>query len=384
MITATWLSEPLAASFWEVQRFFLARTLDFEAMKDALVIIISILAVIASLSLYFHIRNRNRPYIPQDWITDPKAIRALIQNALDQRVKFELQFASPDGTRRPALRCSGIELLQSGLLLEATGLTALSDRWVDRTLDCFFLLVHKEQNTFHAFTTSVDKIQVTGTVCFIRLRLPVRIESRQKRSYLRIVPPDEYLLSSAIWRGPDMPEETVRDTLAGWTKPSLVLLPATRTDFTIKDISSGGMRVHLPRRALPAEMPHINASNQMMLMLDLWDPDKMQRLRFWLLCRVQNPVLDFETKGMDLGLQFLAWAKPQETESGGSLVWLRLASSGEVEPLGNWIMRRHLEFFRETEQSASAQQKDGGLLSLHSSGEMGIKTEKRHDGKLEL
>ena len=57
-----------------------------------------------------------------------------------------------------------------------------------------------------------------------------------------------------------------------------------------------------------------------------------------------------KTKGMDIGAQFLAWAKP--AESGGSnLVWLKLASSGEVEPLGNWIMRRHLEFFRESEQS---------------------------------
>jgi hypothetical protein len=27
--------------------------------------------------------------------------------------------------------------------------------------------------------------------------------------------------------------------------------------------------------------------------------------------------------------------------------WLRLPSSNEVEPIGNWIMRRHLEIFRD-------------------------------------
>ncbi len=351
---------PLSASFWEVQRFFLDRNFDLAAMKDALIILGSIVALLLLLILYFGIRNRNRPYVPQDWIVDFKEIRAVIQEGLDQRVKFELQFASQDGSRRPALRCAGVEIQNKILVLEATGLTSLSSRWAGRTVDCFFLLAGKEQNMFHAFTTTVDSIHVVKTLCFIRLLLPQKIESRQKRSYLRIIPPDEYLLGAAIWRGSDLPEEGARDTLAVWPRPSLVLLPATRVDFSVRDISSGGMRVHLPRQALAEEMPHINASNQVMLMLDLWDPDKMQRQRFWLLCRVQNPVLDFETRGMDLGLQFLAWAKPQETESGSSLVWLRLASSGEVEPLGNWIMRRHLDFFRETEQAAFLPRVDRG------------------------
>ncbi len=351
---------PLAASIWEVKRFFLERNMDIASMKEAIIVLGAIVVLLCLLIAYFSFRNRHRPYVPQDWIIEPKEIQAVIQNALDQRAKFELQFASHDGSRRPALRCSGVDIQNKLLVVEATGLTSLSDRWAGKTVDCFFMVLGRENNIFHAFTTTISSIQVVKNLCFIRLHMPQRIESRQKRSYLRIIPPDEYLLGSAIWRGPDLPEETQRDSLAVWSKPSMVLLPGTRTDFSVRDISSGGMRVHLPRQALAEEMPHISVSNQLMLMLDLWDPDKMQRLRFWLLCRVQSPVLDFETRGMDIGLQFLAWAKPQETDSGSSLVWLRLASSGEVEPLGNWIMRRHLEFFRETEQAATAAAKDRG------------------------
>jgi hypothetical protein len=86
-------------------------------------------------------------------------------------------------------------------------------------------------------------------------------------------------------------------------------------------------------------------------MLDLWNPDKAQWLRFWVYCLMQSPVLDFETKGMDLGAQFMVWAKPAKNGD-SALLWLKLASSGEVKPLGNWIMRRHLEYFREREQNA--------------------------------
>lgn len=342
---------PDAASFWEVQRAFLERTLDMEAVREALVPVGAIVGAILLIMLVRYLRPK-KPYVPQDWVLDADQIRNIITLSLNQRTKFELQFATEGEARRPALRCSGVDIEEDTLVLEASGLVTLSNRWEGKPADCFFMIRQREGYTFYAFTSVITHVHVVNELCLIKIKLPERLEARQKRLYLRITPPEEYMLGAALWRGPDLPDDSVRGDLALWPKPSRILLPGVREEFAIRDISSGGLKLHLPRHIVAEEIDLIHVSTQFMVMLDLWDPDKAQRLRFWTLCRMQSPVLDFETKGMDLGAQFLAWARPAEAGS-SSLLWLKLASSGEVEPIGNWIMRRHLEFFRETEQASS-------------------------------
>ena len=338
-----------ASRLGEIQRHFLGRAFDAEGSREILLAVGGIAAIIGLIMLTIHFWPK-KPYIPQDWITEAKAIRSLLTQALDRRTKFELQFASEGTTRRPALRCAGIALEGNELVLEASGLTTISERWAGRSIDCFFMLAEREGSHFHAFSAIISRINVARDMCFIRLKLPERVETRQKRSYLRIAPPAEYLLGAAIWRGLDIPEDEIRSNISLWAKPSLTLLPASREDFNVRDLSSGGLRLYLPRNMLSEEMEHIHVSTQFMLMLDLWDPDKNVRARYWMLCRMQSPTLDFETKGMDIGAQFLAWARPKEPGS-SELLWLRLGPTGEVEPLGNWIMRRHLEYFRDAEQA---------------------------------
>jgi len=346
---------PGAASFLEFQRHFLERTLNLQAYREIIIGVSAVVCLILLIMLVIHFRPR-KPYVPQDWVVDPEQIYELLTLAMSQRSKMELHFAVEGESRRPALRCAGVKIEKGLLQLEASGLATLSQQWTGRSVDCFFMLHKKSNYIFYAFSTTIADIKVEADYCLIKVALPERLESRQKRSYLRITPPEEYMLGAAVWRGPEMPEETNRNDLALWPKPSRLWVPGTREEFSIRDISSGGLKLHLPRHILPEEMDFIHVSTQFIVMLDLWEPDKATRLRFWLLCRMQSPVLDFETKGMDIGAQFLAWAKAAENGS-SALTWLKLASSGEVEPLGNWIMRRHLEFFRESEQSAAFAQR---------------------------
>ncbi|CAK7049569.1 MAG: hypothetical protein DELT_00980 [Desulfovibrio sp.] len=358
----TFILSPETSSFWEVQRSFLEGKFDFQTLQEGLLLVGIIVGVLVAVMLVLHLRPK-KAYVPQDWILEPDQIKSTLSIALSQRAKFELQFTHDESVRRPALRCSAYELDSRGVTLEASGLTALSRRWIGKRVDCFFMLRRREHLLFYAFSSTIVDLSTSNNICFIKVGIPEQIEARQKRSYLRIVPPDEFMLGAAVWRGLDMPKDVERADLALWPKPSFIWLPGTREDFTIRDISSGGMRLHLPRHTLAEETDLIHISTQFVVMLDLWDPDKAQRLRFWVLCRMQSPVLDFETKGMDLGAQFLAWAKPARNGD-SALLWLKLASSGEVEPLGNWIMRRHLEFFRENEQNAvitarDAAQEDG-------------------------
>lgn len=345
----SFIPAPGFATFLDFQRHFLERTLNLEAYRGVIIGVSIVVGILVLATLVIHFWPK-KPYVPRDWVVGQEEIRAILTTAFNQRAKIELHFALEGETRRPALRCSGVAVEKNSTLLEASGMTVLSPRWQGRRVDCFFMLRRQESYSFFAFTTTITEIDTHSDLSVIRLTLPERLESRQKRSYLRITPPEEYMLGAAVWRGPDMPEQPAWNDLSLWAKPSRLWLPGTREDFTLRDISSGGLKLHLPRHILAEEMDFAHVSTQFIVMLDLWEPDKANRLRFWLLCRMQSPVLDFETKGMDLGAQFLAWAKPADHGS-SALVWLKLASSGEVEPLGNWIMRRHLEFFRESEQS---------------------------------
>ena len=342
---------PGAASLWEVQRAFFERTFNMHSLQDVLICIGAVAGVISLIVLFLYLRPK-KAYVPQDWILDRAQIQNIIALALNQRAKFELQFSLANESRRPALHCSGVDIEGDTIVLEATGLVTLSSRWEGKPMDCFFMVRQRGSYLFYAFSSKVTRVRVADDICQVRITLPERLEARQKRLYLRITPPEEYMLGAAIWRGPDLPDDSVRNDLALWPKPSRILLPGVREEFSIRDISSGGLKLHLPRHVVVEEMDLIHISTQFMVMLDLWDPDKAQRFRFWMLCRMQSPVLDFESKGMDLGAQFLAWAKPAESGN-SSLLWLKLAASGEVEPIGNWIMRRHLEFFREAEQASS-------------------------------
>lgn len=344
-----------AATLGEIQRYFLERTFDASLVMDWLIGFGVVIFTLVGVILFLAIRSRRRVYVPQDWVLDPREIREVMLLALDQRAKFEVQFKALQGGRRPALRCSGVRLEGLFLTLEVSGLQSLSSRWAGKEAECFFQVMGEDRVMYHAFATRVKDVYTQQDRCYLRLNIPDRLESRQKRSYLRIVPPEEYLLGSAAWRGLDLPDDDIRDDLQVWPKPSMVFLPNVSAQFAVTDVSAGGVRIHIPRAQLVGENRNINISDRLIFMLDLWDPDKAQRMRFWMLCRVQTPVLDFETRGMDVGLQFLAWAKPRDGVESGQLEWLRLSNSGEIEPLGNWIMRRHLELFRESEH-------DSGLM----------------------
>ncbi len=260
----SFISAPEYASFWEIQRHFLERTLNMEAAREVLVVVGAVVGLLLAIFLFLHFRPK-KPYIPQDWITDPLQVRNTLGVALSQRAKVELQFAAEGLTRRPALRCSLQDIGSDDLLVEASGLSSFSSRWEGRAVDCFFMLRKQESFSFYAFATTIKRVNVTESSCRIWLSFPEKIESRQKRSYLRITPPDEYMLGAAFWRGADMPEGSDRNDLALWNKPSRLWIPGMREDFSIRDISSGACgcicRVTLWPRKWISSMSATNSSS---------------------------------------------------------------------------------------------------------------------------
>lgn len=336
----------------DIQESFYSRSFDLKAVEPWLWGVGITVLVLAFFLVIKAIKARRIRYFPHGSITDPKMIQRIIRQAFDQRRPFEVQVQTLTGHRRPILRCSPEVAGTNSMTVEINGLQSLSDKWLGRAVAVFFRIHFNGEYTYYTFASRIDGIHLPQPgVCHITLPFPTSLENRQKRSFLRMAPPQEFLMGAALWHGDRVPSPERLTEIAQWPRPTILLIPGRMTQFSILDLSAGGIRLAIPNKVIRAQDLRFTAADEFIVMLDLFDPDQSKRLRFWMQCRAQNIWIEHNSRDAQLGLQFQAWARPREgadmKDNGAKVEWLRLSHSNEVEPVGNWIMRRHLELFRE-------------------------------------
>ena len=337
----------------EIQQSFFSRSFEPDAISHWLWGVAAIVALcLIGILIRSYLARRVR-YNPFGTVTDERMIRNILRAAFDQRRPFEVQVQTESSQRRPTLRCSPEYLGQMSFTVEVSGLKSLSEKWLHRSVTVFFRIQVNKDFTYHTFSSSIEGIHHPRQgVCHITLRQPETLENRQKRSFLRITPSPEFFLGSALWYAETMPQPAVMADISTWPRPKLLYIPNRMEQFKILDISAGGARLSVPRATVRAYQLQFNSAEQLLLMLDLLDPDQTKRLRYWMLCRIQNVWIEHASRDVHIGMQFLSWGRPKESavprQKSLGVEWLRLSSSNEVEPVGNWIMRRHLELFRES------------------------------------
>jgi len=339
----------------DIQDGFLTRSFDFAAISGWLWGLCIVTFVLLVVMLFRAIRAHRIRYNPFGSVTDPRIIRAVLRNAFDQRRPFEIQFHTGTEGCRPTLRCVPEYLGRDSFTLEISWLKTLSNKWLGRPAIVFFRVHIGQEYTYYTLASHLEGIHAPRQgICHLTLPIPSFLENRQKRSFLRITPPKEFLLGAAIWYEEAMPKDEQLQEITTWPRPKLLLLPDRVEQFQLLDISAGGARINIPSTVVRMLNLHFSAAENLILMLDLFDLEQNKRLRFWMQCRVQNAWLEHTSHNMHIGVQFLSWARPKDVAenspkgNAASIEWLRLSSANEVEALGNWIMRRHLEIFRET------------------------------------
>ena len=347
-LAATFAASPAAqaaSNFTEVKESFFSSGTDQTTIMRLLFFAGILLLLFCILSVIRHIYNRREPFIPTGWITSAKVLQGLIDSAFRQRSSFDMQFADIKGQRRPTLRCSMRYQEKDRIGLEAQGVQKAARRWTGRKVTCYFKISIKEQPVYYTFTVPIADVEIRpmGTT-IIWLDMPDKLQNRQKRAFLRITPPEEYMLGAALWHGRKMPTVEMLNDMQQWDKPNMALLPGKLRQFEIADISAGGLRLTVPRKEQMATGTEFNVSDRLILLVDFLDPESNRRIRFWLLCRVQNMANEYNLRNLEIGVRFQAWAQPGE--GGSSIEWFKLTKENEVAPLGNWIIRRHLELFR--------------------------------------
>jgi len=178
------------------------------------------------------------------------------------------------------------------------------------------------------------------------VRLPEVLEQRQKRAFLRVEPPEQYVLGMALWAEPLDTTGSMKMNIKDWGKPALVFIPNKTSDIELVNISAGGARLKVRRERAKKCGLTFTIAERFMLLLDLWEPELGKRDRYWLLCRTQTPFIDFETRDVDLGVQFIGYARNRENST-HELVWQPMKAGEGIEVIGNWAMKRHLELYRE-------------------------------------
>lgn len=118
--------------------------------------------------------------------------------------------------------------------------------------------------------------------------------------------------------------------------------------MALLNLSGGGLRLLVPRATARSATARGMAGHRGRLaaLLELYDPQHDRSQGFWLQCRIQNRFVAFETRDVELGLQVLARGGARDTAP-HMADWKPLSDEGEVEPLGNWVIRRHLELYRK-------------------------------------
>lgn len=335
--------------FTEIGRSFGATS--FSSEKSLIVIaalcgiIVVLLGVIAVMS---YLKRKHGGYVPAGWVMRPADITNQLQQAINTRRKVELQFHTP-GMRRHSTMCSAIALEHGTLLIECSGLSKLSPKWIGRHVECFFSIEENNRLTFYTFISTIAGIRMEGeNICMMNIRMPEVLEQRQKRSFLRIEPPEQYVLGMALWAEKLDSSGSIPLDIKAWDKPELVYIPNKTAELELVNISAGGARIKIRREVAKKCNLTFTIAERFMLLLDLWEPELGKRDRYWLLCRTQTPFIDFETRNVDLGVQFIGLAKNKENST-HTLVWIPFKKEDGIEVIGNWAMKRHLEMYREKE-----------------------------------
>ncbi|WP_027192902.1 PilZ domain-containing protein [Megalodesulfovibrio gigas] len=346
---------PLAASFDRnfletVQNSFFT---SLDRFIEALPFFLGVLGVVAILAvgvgLFNFIRRRLRGRAaPVGLIIRPQEIRTVLDRAIQERSRLDLRFLPADSSRK-TMPCALLDMTATALTLDPPSFVEVRPDWMGRQVECFFRhLTPKGHILFYTFESTVLGVNSRGNrTAQLDLALPAVMRLEQKRSFLRIDPPSQYFLGLALWLDSLDAGVFPPPNIKTWGRPALVFAPdKSRSPVMISNISASGLRLSIRHEAARQARLAPQLGGRMLILLDLYEPETERKKRFWLRCRLQNIHEDFSTRDLEIGLQIIAFGRPMLDEVPYELAWHAVGEDG-VESLAVWVMRRHLELYRE-------------------------------------
>lgn len=334
---------PLRSTFLgEVARNFSERETNTDGMVLLLLCLGAVLLLIFAVFLITRQLARRQAMPPIDLVVAPTAVQGLLRRAMDERGRFEIQF-SAGGTRRRSTYCTCVAVDEQSLTIECSNLTFIAPTWVGRSIEGYFRLGDKRGHVFFQFHATIRAVRKPSDVYLLDITLPAELTRTQKRAFLRVVPPPDLLLGMAVWH---LGQQTTSPPASAYDAgpPQMVYSPARHGGLKLVNLSGGGARLTFQSAPGTPARIHPAKGDRLLLLLVLHMPEDDTRTNIWMHCRVQNVFAMPDTRDVEAGVLFLAWHQAQQLSP--TFNWTAAGDDGEVPPVAQWAMRRHVDLYR--------------------------------------
>jgi hypothetical protein len=285
-----------------------------------------------------------------NWIIHHREIMALLQMAVSQRSKVRLSFHRDDKRSR-STDAAFVELSDTGFILELSSVRNLNRAWIGKLVDCDFRVKEKKSDffNFYHFVSEIQDIRMSADqILDLHVAIPLRMEASQKRSSLRIDPPDRLIPVFRVWRPLAVTSGKATDLdYATWGEPNFEIVPASVVSAgEIVDISGGGLGLETEITALDDGPHKVSPTDDLYIRMDLAEPDEEGVLTIFALARVQIIRQEAKVAGRHrLGLRFVRQGlivDPKLTR----LRWQVVEEDG-IREVDDWVFARHLDIYRQ-------------------------------------
>lgn len=327
--------------------YFQNPNLSFEQVALLVSLFTAVVIGILIARAVFKHRMASAIYIPAGDIREPDKILQILDRCILRRSKLEFKIVSRQNSGQ-IVSGMPVEVRDGHIILTMSVLFSPNqEKLVGERVHCYFKVLHDERDIFFNFFSSIDRAgQGENNFLELGIALPDVLIAGQKRNFLRIDPPHDFILELSLW-----PEYFDRDTdwkvdIDALPPPALSNVDGETKAVTLNDISAGGTGLVIDKTELHKSGLSLTKGGRFMLGLNLWDPVEQAELPLWLICRIQKYASTAGEPKITLGVQFIAWSqlKNQDTRQ---LRWFKLDhEDDEVPPLGNWVAKRYLEHYR--------------------------------------
>jgi hypothetical protein len=264
-------------------------------------------------------------------------VRNLLEEAAAQRAVFRIEIGEGSGERRYfiAAEIGGghLDLEPKGLRLEAL------HHWKGQRFAFRFILCSRDCGRTQLFEFTSRVISVDTRRERLSLGLPETIKTLERRQNVRIALQMRHMPRLGIW--PVMGGAGKNAAPRILSRPILDIAPShSSIALTIRNLSSGGMRLSLKKSDFAAHEVHLEPGKRLLLDLHFAGKAFENRHMFRIISCVRNVVPGTGGR-VEVGVQFLAVHHP-----GQKPAWKNVERGG-VDAIGRLVHQFQVEYYKE-------------------------------------
>jgi len=264
----------------------------------------------------------------------------ILDMAMGQRAKVSVQFDEKD-TNLTGVTATVMGVNDAAVLLELGGVSALKDRFVGKSITCFFRIVEREdrhREIFYNFTCEILRIrQKPDGPPQVAVSFPASLVGAQRRKSLRMRPDFQQFSHISLWK---------YEACGGFdiNKPSVGHTHFKHGLAQIDNISAGGLRMVIRRAHLKESNLSPKKGDRFILFFTFHEKVPKLRDEYWLVAKVNNIQPDPVAGDLALGLEYIANGVRQPESS--KVEWSKIADN-VIDDMAQRIYLWHVALYRD-------------------------------------